>query len=177
MSFARLKLIAINAFIAMVVAFMLIDSMPQSPQAVQLAIQPIVRRIGMHQGPWNMFAPTPDRLNLRLKAEITYRDGQKAEWTSPEWRSQSLTERWLKHRHQEFGEMIIMQEGGPALEPWMQHLARALRPDLENADRGAEVRITYQEAEVPDPADKPWITWREPPQSGDTWVFTTKELP
>src|SRR5688500_12947717 len=101
MTFVRLKLIAINAFIAAIVAFMLIDSLPQSPQALQLAVQPIVQRIGVHQGPWSMFAPDPDRLNLRMRAEITYRDGQTAEWHSPEWRSQSLGERWTRHRHQE----------------------------------------------------------------------------
>jgi hypothetical protein len=177
MSLARLKRIAINAFIALIVSFMVIDSLPQSPQAVQLAIQTIVRRIGIHQGPWNMFAPTPDRLNLRLRAEIRYRDGERAEWSSPEWRQQPLSERWLKHRHQEFGEMIIMQEGMPALEPWTRHLARSLRPDFPDADRGAEVRITYQEAEVPDAAVQPWTTWREPPQSGDTWTLTIEKFP
>jgi hypothetical protein len=177
MIFARLKLIAINAFIALVVFFMLIDSLPQSPQAVQLAIQPLVRRLGIQQGPWNMFAPTPDRLNLRLQADLTYRDGQKAEWSSPEWRSQSLWERWIRHRHQEFSEMIVTQEGGPALEPWARRLARSLRPDLPDADRGAEVRVTYREAEVPPAADRPWTTWREPPQAGDTWTLTIEKFP
>ena len=177
MTWARFKLWAINALVAFVVACMLIDSLPQSPEAVQLAIQPLVQRIGIQQGPWNMFAPTPDRLNLRIKVEVTYRDGKKAEWESPYWRDRSLGERWVKHRHQEFSEMIITQEGAPALGPWMRHLARSLRPDLENADRGAEVRITYREAEVPPAAVKPWTTWREPPQSGDTWVLTTEKFP
>ena len=177
MTFARLKLIAINAFIAAIVAFMLIDSLPQSPQAVQLAIQPVVQRIGVHQGPWSMFAPEPDRLNLRMRAEIKYRDGQTAEWHSPEWRSQSLGERWTRHRHQEFGETIMMQEAAPALEAWTRHLARSLRPDLENADRGAEVRITYQEAEIPHAADRPWITWRKLPPFGSTWTLTIEKFP
>jgi hypothetical protein len=177
MTFARMKLYAINAFIALIVSFIVIDSLPQSPQAVQLAIQPIVRRLGIQQGPWNMFAPTPDRLNLRLQAEITYRDGKKAEWHSPEWRQQTLWQRWVGHRHQEFSEMIVTQEGTPALDPWTRHLARSLRPDLEHADRGAEVKITYREAEVPSPTDKPWKTWREPPQTGDTWTLTIEKFP
>jgi hypothetical protein len=177
MSFAHIKLCAINAFIAFVVTCIVIDSLPQAPQAMNLAMQPIVRRLGIHQGPWNMFAPTPDRLNLTLRAEITYRDGKKAEWSSPDWRHQPLWDRWIKHRHQEFGEMIVMQEGAPAVEPWARRLARQLRPDLPDADRGAEVRITYQEAEIPPAATRPWTTWREPPTAGNTWTLSIEKFP
>lgn len=177
MPFARLKLYAINAFIAAVVALMLLDSLPQSPEALQLAIQPVIRRAGLQQGPWSMFAPTPDRLNHRFQAEITYRDGQRATWQTPDWRSQSLWQRWIGHRHQEFGEMIQMQEGAPAQEAWARHLARSLRPDFPDADRGAAVRLTYQEAEVPPASQKPWTTWREPPQGGDAGTLPVLNFP
>jgi hypothetical protein len=177
MSWARLKLWAINAFIALVAAGMLIDSLPQSPEAVKLALQPLLRRTGLQQGPWTMFAPGPDKLNVRIRAEVTYRDGKKAEWTTPAWREQSLWERWVKHRHQEYSETILMQEGIAGLGPWMRHVARSLRPDLKDADRGAEVRILYHEAEIPDPAIKPWTTWRELPQTSDTLVLTIEKLP
>jgi hypothetical protein len=177
MSFARLKLCAINAFIAVALALMLIDSLPGSPQALQLAIQPVVRRMGIAQGPWSMFAPEPDRLNLRMRAEITYRDGKTAEWRSPDWRSQPLAQRWREHRHQEFGEMIATLEGEPVQEAWMRHLARTLRPDLPNADRGAAVRVILEEAEVPSAAEQPWTTWREPPRSGNSWTLPIEKFP
>jgi hypothetical protein len=177
MPWARFKLWAINAFVALAVAFMLVDSLPQSPEALKRAIQPIVQPLGIQQGPWSMFAPTPDRLNIQVSAEITYRDGQQAIWTTPEWREQPLGKRWVMHRHQEFSDTIIMQESMPALEPWMRHLARSLRPDLEHADRGAEVRVLYREAEVPPAADRPWTTWRQPPQVGETSILTIEKFP
>ncbi|HEX5105371.1 MAG TPA: hypothetical protein VFV87_16245 [Pirellulaceae bacterium] len=174
---SRLKLWAINAFIATLLALMLIDTLPQSPIALRLAIQPVLRRTGLHQGPWNMFTPNPDAINLKLRAEVTYRDGQKAQWESPDWRSQPNWERWVGHRQQEFCDMIATQEAAPAWRTWAQFLARTLRPDFPNAERGAEVRITYQEAPVPPAEKQPWTTWREPPPYGDTWFLTIEKFP
>jgi hypothetical protein len=177
MTFARLKLYALNASIAVLLALMLIDTLPQSPIALRLAIQPVLQRLAIHQGPWNMFTPDPDSINLKLRAEVTYRDGEKAEWQSPEWRSQPLTQRWVEHRRQEFCDMIVTQEAAPAWESWAKYLARSLRPDFPEADRGAEVRITYQEAPVPPAEKRPWITWREPPPFGEAWTLTIEKLP
>ena len=177
MSLARLKLFAINAFIAAMLVLMIIDTLPQSPIALRLAIQPVLRRLAIHQGPWNMFTPNPDSINLKLRAEVTYRDGKKAEWQSPAWRSQPSAQRWVEHRHQEFADMVVTQEAGPAWESWARHLARSLRPEFPDPERGAEIRITYQEAPVPPAEQRPWTTWREPPPFGETWVLTIEKLP
>ena len=73
--------------------------------------------------------------------------------------------------------MILTQEATPALEAWTRHLARRLRPDLPDADRGAEVRVTYQEAPIPPAFTKPWTTWRQPPPFGDAWTLTIEKFP
>ena len=37
-------------------------------------------RLGIRQDVWNLFAPDPDFVNTRLKAEITYRDLVRDVW-------------------------------------------------------------------------------------------------
>jgi hypothetical protein len=175
--FDRIRLVAVNGLIAALFALILIDALPLSPLALHHAIQPIVQRLGIQQGKWNMFTPEPDSINHRLRAEITYRDGQKAVWQTPEWRSQRPWQRWIGNRHQEWHDRMLTQEAAPAWEAWARSLARSLRPDLTDADRGAEVRITYQEAPIPPAEERPWTTWREPPPFGEAWTLTIEKFP
>jgi hypothetical protein len=172
-----LRLIAINALIAALLLLVVIDAMPQSPIALQLAIQPIVRRLGIQQGAWNMFTPNPDSINIRWRVEVTYRDGQTAEWQTPDWRSQPLARRFTRQRHQEYCDMLVTQEAAPAWEDAARFFAGSLRPELANAERGATVKITYQEAPVPPAEVHPWKTWREPPSFSESWTLTIEKLP
>ena len=73
--------------------------------------------------------------------------------------------------------MIVSQEAAPVWRTWARYLARSLRPDFPNAESGAEVRITYQEAPVPHAEKRPWTTWREPPPYEDTWYLTIEKFP
>ena len=63
-----------------------------------------------------------------------------------------------------------------AWDPWCRYLARILRPDFENADRGAEVRIIYREAPVPPAELRPWPSIREPAKFDDSLVLTIEKL-
>ena len=161
---SRLRLIAVNAFIAAFLVLLAIDVMPQSPLALRLKLQRVLVPLGIAQGPWNLFAPGPDRTNIRLRAEITYRDGQRQEWSAPTWREQSAAQMWWGHRRHAWYDHLVAQEAGPIWEQWCRHLAREQRPDLADADRGAVVRVIYQLGPVA-PADlKPWRSIGEPPQ-------------
>src|SRR5437868_8912602 len=132
---ARMRLYAVNAFIAAVVFIVAVDTLPQSPAAVRTAISPLLTRLGIRQGYWNLFAPVPDTVNTRLRAEITYRDGEKREWRGPDWSKVSGWQKWIGHRHVEWYDHVALQSGAPAWEPWCRYLARSERPELPNADR------------------------------------------
>jgi hypothetical protein len=175
--FSRLRRAAVNGLIAAVLLLVLIDAAPQSPLALRLAIQPVVQRIGINQEVWGMFTPNPDSINIRWQVEVTYADGKTAEWRTPEWRKQSLWQRFIRQRHQEYCDMLITQDAAPAYEDAARYFARTLRPDLKHADRGATVKITYEEATVPPAAQKPWTTWREPPPYANSWTLTIERLP
>ena len=111
--FSRLRLYAVNAIIAALLVVLALDQLPQAPLAIHLANQRIAARLGVLQGPWHLFSPNPDRTNLRLRAEITYRDGERREWTAPTWRDYSVAAMWLNHRRHEWVDHMVTQEAAP----------------------------------------------------------------
>lgn len=172
---AKLRLFAINAFIVAFLLALAIDVLPQSPLALRLKLQRWLVPLGLAQGPWNLFAPEPDRTNIRLRAEITYRDGQRIRWTAPTWREQSAAAMWAGHRRHEWLDHIVTQEAAPVWGNWCRHLAREQRPDLPDADRGATVRVIYQLGTIPAAELRPWRSIREPTQYEDDELVLTIE--
>ena len=176
MFLARLRLYAINAFIAAMLAILAIDALPQTPVGVQLLIQPTLTRLGIYQGTWTLFAPDPDRTNTRLRAEITYRDGERATWTMPDWRKVSAWEMFVTHRRRAWWSHIVSQGGGPTWEPTCRYLARQERPEMPDADHGAEVRLIYREALIPPADQKPWPSMRQAAEFDEGWILTSEKL-
>jgi hypothetical protein len=172
---ARLRLWAANCLIGAVVAILLIDALPQAPPPLKDTIQPIAQRVGLGQH-WDVFTP-PDSVNTRLRAEITYADGQTATWRSPNWPEVSLWRRFIGHRHEEFLDTAWGQEDEPVWPGWARHLARTMRPAQPEAWRGAEVKIIVAESFVRSPEFKPWESWRTPPKFEDQWTLTIQKLP
>jgi hypothetical protein len=172
---AQARLYAINALIAAWLLLIAIDIAPHAPTAIVSRIQPLLTRLGIGQGPYAVFAPHPDAVNNRIRAEIKYRDGRQAEWISPTWRELSLWERWTGSRQQEWLD-VMLNRPEPAIEPWCRYLARVRRPDLERADEGAEVRLICEEARVPPATERPWSTWRKPIPFRDGVVLSLEYL-
>src|SRR5882724_4955958 len=172
----RCRLYAVNAFIAAILVAVWIDTLPQSPNAVRMAITPLLVRLGIRQGVWNLFAPEPDRVNTRLRAEITYRDGERREWHGPDWSQVSAWEKWIGHRQVEWYDHVALQSGKHAWEPWCRYLARTQRPELADAENGAEVRVIYQEAVNPPADERPWPSIRQPAKFDEGWVLTIEKL-
>jgi hypothetical protein len=171
---ARLRLYAVNAFIAVIVTVVLLDTIPQTPKAVRAKIAPLLFRLGIHQGEWNLFAPDPDKANTRWHAEITYRDGEKREWQGSDWGQVSAWDKWIGHRHVEWSDHVASFK--PAWEPWCRALARSQRSDMRDADRGAEVRLIYHNA-INAPAEvRPWRSIRDPAPYDESWVLTIEVL-
>jgi hypothetical protein len=172
---ARLRLYAVNCLIAGILGVMLIDALPQSPPPLRDAVQPIAQRVGLGQH-WNVFTP-PDGINVRVRAEITYQDGQQTVWRSPDWPELSLWQRFIGHRHEEWLDTAWGQEDAPVWPGWARHLARQMRPDDPQADRGAEVKFVVEESLIRSPELQPWPSWRTPPEFKDHWTLTIEKLP
>jgi hypothetical protein len=170
------RLYLLNAFIALVLAVVIIDTMPLSPPALREVFVPMLVRLGIKQGSWNLFAPEPDHVNTRIRAEITYRDGERREWHGPDWAKVSLWEKWVGHRRFEWYDHVILQPNAAAWESWCREIAHVARPDFEHADQGAEVRIIYAEAITPLAEIRPWPSVREQIPFNEGWVLTIEKL-
>jgi hypothetical protein len=173
---ARIRLWAINTFIAAILAIVAIDALPQSPTALRVLIQPLVFAAGIVQGPWNLFAPEPDRVNRRMRAEIAYADGTKVEWSTPAWRERSAQEMFLIHRQRSWWDRMISPDYASAWEPTCRYLARRNRPNESVEIAGAKVRLIYHEAPVPPAEAKPWPSFRAPVPFDDGWLLTSETL-
>jgi hypothetical protein len=175
----RLRLIGINLLIAAVLVLVAIEAIPQSPRAVRAAVQPLTRRIGLAQS-WNLFVP-PDMVNTRLRAEITYADGQTAQWRSPDWPALSPARRFVMHRRSEWLDNIWGTSNSPALSPaltsWARYLAQSERPDLPHADAGAEVKIIIEQAPIPSADVVPWTSWHTPSRFDESTTLAIEKLP
>ena len=160
--FARLRLGAINTFIATLLVVLAIDVIPGSPQALRLTLQRVLVPLGIAQGPWDLFAPKVDQNNMKVRAEITYRDGVRRDWAAPEWRKQSPAAMWTGHRRHEWIDHVVSQEAAPVWENWCKALAREQRPDFPEAERGATVRLIYRLGPIRSADLRPWHSFREP---------------
>jgi hypothetical protein len=172
----RWRRYAVNALIVLFLITLAIDTIPQAPLALRLRVQQLVARLGTVQGPWNLFAPGPDRMNLRVRAEITYRDGLRRDWEAPRWHKLSPLARWTTHRRHTWIDRLVTQEAAPAWEPWCRYLARELRPDFPAADDGASVRVIYREGPIRPAELRPWRSIRAEPEFEGESILTIESL-
>jgi hypothetical protein len=166
----------LNTLLALFVFLVVVDTLPQAPAALHRAIQPTLCRLGINQGVWNLFAPDPDRTNTRLRAEITYRDGEQRVWHATDWSKASAWEKWVRHRHFEWQDHIINHKHIHVFEPWCRWIAQEARQDFPEADRGAEVKVIYQEAMIPHAEQRPWNSFRQGSAFDEGWVLTIEKL-
>jgi hypothetical protein len=156
----RGRLYIVNAFIVSMILVVVVDTSPLTPLTVRLKLMPVLNGLGIYQGPWNMFTPGPDNVNTRLRVEITYRDGEIREWQSPVWNRASVWENWVGYRYRQWYDHVLPLQ--PAWEPWFRDLARTLRPELNQADKGADVRMMVSEGIIPPPGDGRWPSLTQP---------------
>ena len=176
MTWARIRRWAINTFIAAMLAILAIDALPLAPTSLRVLIQPFIAATGIAQGQWTLFAPEPDRVNRRLRAEIEYPGGTKVQWATPIWRERSAGEVFVNHRRRRWWDQVVSPDYAAAWEPSCRYLAKQNRPEGLAEISGTKVRLIYQESPVP-PADvKPWPSIRESLPYDAGWVLTSEAL-
>ncbi len=87
---------------------------------------------------WDMFAPDPLRLNLRVDAEITFRDGQTRSWAFPQMNELGFVDRYFKERYRKYSTEYLRADGYEGLRPdAARYLAR-----LHNDPSNPPVKVT-----------------------------------
>lgn len=79
-------------------------------------IKPYMFATGLFQG-WDMFAPDPLRLNIRVDAEITYRDGSVRAWQYPRMDKLGFVDRYFKERYRKYATEYLRVDEYAALRP------------------------------------------------------------
>ncbi len=118
-----------NSFIITILFLIIIDSLPETSLVhlhLKQTIDPVLDKVGIWQGTWQLFAPNVDKINQRFVAEITFSDQSKGVWYSPNWSQLSIKDRFLKFRQMEYYDSIYYTKNKKAWEALAKHLSRTL---------------------------------------------------
>lgn len=139
----------------LVTGLIVLDASPRVGLLAELAavIDPVMDITGLWQGPWNLFAPDVDKLNVRVSAQIVFASGQQTAWRSPDWERMSVGDRFLAFRHQEYVDNIRLDDNAGAWVPLADYLSRTVVPPKS----GPVLRVTLTRhwAEIPPPETHP----------------------
>lgn len=140
-----------SIFVVLWFATVFFDAFPflSTPRRI---IDPVLDKTGLWQGPWNLFAPEPDKINVRVGATIQYADGQVAEWRSPEWQTMGPVRRFMDFREMEWVDGIRLDDNRGAWDAYAQYLARTVVHPTGSRSPAVGVRLTRYWATIPPPS-------------------------
>ena len=156
---SRFRRRLVDGFIAVVVTLFALDTLPCTPEPVRQRMRPVLNTTGLWQGTWGLFAPIPDNINHRLRADMFYADGSHRVWNSPDWRSQTAWQRFFGHRESEFLEKIAEIENSAAWTGFALSLVRRESPDWPPE----RIELSIRSGDIPPP--------------GDVWPASTDPVP
>ncbi|MEA5512000.1 hypothetical protein VB715_19695 [Crocosphaera sp. UHCC 0190] len=147
----------INSFIVFILFLIVTDALPETSlvhRYLKQAIDPLLDKIGIWQGTWQLFAPDVDKSNNRFLAEITFSDNTQGIWYSPNWSKMSIEERFLKFRHMEYYDSIYFEGNSNAWQSLADHLSRTI-VSADNPDaKPIKIILIREWANIPAPSQK-----------------------
>lgn len=154
----------------LVAGLVVLDASPRVGVLAELAddIDPVMDMTGLWQGPWNLFAPDVDKVNVRVSAEIVFANGKQTAWRSPDWEQMSVWDRFVAFRHEEYVDSIRLDDNAGAWAPLARHLARTVVP--RGAGPVLHVSLTRHWAEIPPPETHP-LPARPYTEFKDSYMF------
>lgn len=157
-----LKRIAINLFIIFHLAVILLWAMPVNSRLVTGArplIAPYMVWSGLAQG-WNLFAPNPLGINLRMDVEITYQDGQKSLWNFARPQDAGYLKRYTLERQHKFSLDALQNDKLAYLRPDVARYIARLNNTKPN-DPPAKISFNSYRSIIAPPNSKrpePWTS-------------------
>ena len=141
----------INAFIILNVVAIVFWSQPFSyrPQFLVKEITAgYMRFCGIWQE-WNMFAPQPRSIRIRMDSTVNLRDGTKKTWTFPQMDQMTLWERCRKERFRKWAHDSVRVDAEARLwEPTARYIARQFA-DPDNPPVAVQLHRYW--ADIPGP--------------------------
>lgn len=147
---------------------MLIDAIPQYTRLHGEAkkwVDPALDKTGLWQGSWELFAPTPDHLNVKLRAVIQWEDGSQSTWSQPNWHTMSPWQKMRYFREMSYYDNLWRDSNAAAWEPFCRDLAET---ESRKSNRTPKVISLYRHKDL---ISVPHFQWRpaySPPQFEST---------
>lgn len=146
----------VNVFLVGFLAVLTIDAfhpVGEAHQWLKDAVNPPLVVTGLWQGPWRLYGPEVDKVNLQFKAEVVFADDAIATWTSPAWSQRSALDKFARARHVNyFG--YLLKAGEPAWDALCAYLARTVPHPQGKAAAVAGVRLFLRAAPIPPPSER-----------------------
>ena len=169
----------VNVFLALFLPILAIDGfrpINRLHQWLEDRVDYVLDITGLWQGPWRLFGPEVDKVNLRLSAVVTFADGATASWGSPEWQDVSAWTKFVGARQTNYFANILKAGEEPAWDGLCAYLARELPHPLGKPAPVAQVVLYLRGAEVPPPETPtpaaPYLAFDEPSP-----IYTWKPAP
>lgn len=127
------------ALVFVLVSVMCIDALPSCHRFHSEArefLDPALDRLGLWQGPWNLFAPEVDKLNSCIVVEFRSDSGRVYRWQSPDPAKMGVVAKFRNFRWFEYYDSIRLDANAaawPSLVAWLE-----ARPDVVPAGERVE---------------------------------------
>lgn len=158
----------VNVFLALFLPILVIDGFrPLNRAHAWLADRAhyALTVTGLWQGPWRLFGPDVDKVNLRLAAVVQFADGATANWQSPEWPEVSAWSKFIGARHTNYFANTLKAGEEPAWDGLCGYLARTLPHPQGKTVAVAQVTLLLRGADIPGPETptpaQPYVTFDE----------------
>ncbi len=115
----RVKRWVLNAFIVTHIFAILVWSLPTEMKfkvPVNLFFEPYFSLTGLWQG-WDMFAPNPRNLQIRMDVKVTFRDQSEKVWDFPRMETLGFYERFQKERFRKWAHDNVRLDTSSRLWP------------------------------------------------------------
>jgi hypothetical protein len=155
-----MKRMAINLFLIFHLAVIFCWAMPVNSRlvtGVRPLIAPYMVWSGLAQG-WNLFAPNPLGMNLRMEVEITYQNGQTSLWKFPRPQDYGYIKMYTLERQHKFSLDSLQNDKLGYLRPDAARYIARLNNTQENNPPATITFVSYQ-AKIPPPGSakpEPW---------------------
>jgi len=174
-----LKKTIVNLFLVGWFAILFIDAAPhvsESHSKADLWLDRYLDVTGLWQGGWELFAPQPDKVNAGIEAKVEFSDGSTVVWNTPDWRSMSALDRFLRFREAEYVDSIRMESNYVALSDYAQFLARSIEhPDDPDAVAKTIV-LTHRWVDIPKPNSGNIELFPETPEFEKSFVLFADDV-
>jgi hypothetical protein len=146
----------VNIFLAVFLAVLAIDVFlpkSESGEGLKDRVNTALVVTGLWQGPWRLYGPEVDKVNLRFKAEVVFADQAVATWTSPDWSQVSALRKYALARHMNYYSYLL-RAGEPAFDALCAYVARTVPHPQGKAVAVAGVKLSLRGALIPPPTEK-----------------------